>query len=326
MGHQPLRVALASYLRASRGVQCEAEQIIITTSTQQSLMLAAQVLADPGDPVWIEDPCYHRAEASLASAGACLVSVPVDEEGLDLEQGKALGVLPRMVYITPSHQYPLGYTMSLRRRLALLDWARQHDVWIMEDDYVSEYRFEGKPLTALQGLDTAGRVLHMGTFSKVFTPAFRLGYLVIPEALVEPFRAVRSLVDRCPPFIDQAVLADFIDGGHLSWHIRKMRTIYAERRDVLTTAILDEAPDLLEVDPQDAGLHVLGWLPHGVDDREITRHLAENGIMAPSISYFFSRPPTRGALVLGYAGWNPPQLQESVRAMARTMRNVMRDR
>lgn len=323
MGHPPLREAVASYLQATRGVQCEAEQVIITTSTQHALLLAAQVLLDSGDPIWIEDPCYHRAEASLASTGARLIPIPVDEEGLDLEAGMALGAPPRMVYITPSHQYPLGITMSLPRRLELLDWARQQNVWIMEDDYISEYRFEGKPLTALQGLDTSGRVLYMGTFSKVFTPALRLGYLVVPPSLVEPFRAIRSLLDKCPAFIDQAVLADFINEGHFSHHIRRMRILYAERREALRAAILEEATDLLELDSVDAGLHVLAWLPNGVEDREITRCLAENGIMAPCLSYFFHRPPPRGALVLGFAGWSPPELRASVRAMARSMRGLL---
>jgi len=320
MGYPPLREALAVYLRAARGVRCEPEQVILVSSSQHAITLLSQILLDPGDSVWIEDPGYPRAQAALTAAGMALVPVPVDGEGLDLQAGQSLDAAARLVYITPSHQYPLGVTMSLSRRLAVLEWAATQKAWILEDDYVSEYRYAGRPLTALQGLDTAGRVIYMGTFSKLFSPALRLSYLVIPPGLVDPFMAARSLIDRGPSFGDQATMADFIQEGYFSRHIRRMRTLYAERQEILKTALQATLSEYLEVQPCDAGLHILGWLQKGMNDAPLTTYLAEQGIMAPALSYFSMTQSGWSGLVLGFAGWDAPEIKQGVEKMARGIR------
>ena len=226
-GYMPLREAIAAYLGPSRGVQCKPDQIVIVSGTQQALDLSARVLLDPGDSVLVEEYCYSAARAAFKGAGACLVPVRVDDAGLDISDPAASSSNARVAYVTPSHQYPLGVTMSLSRRLALLDWANRTSAWILEDDYDSEYRYVARPLAALQGLDKSGRVIYIGTFSKVLFPSLRLGYMVVPSDLVEPFARARAGVGWCCPFIDQAVLADFISEGHFTRHIRRMRSIYA---------------------------------------------------------------------------------------------------
>lgn len=202
-GYGPLRAGISAYLRAARAVRCSPEQVIVVSGSQQALDLAARVLLDPGDAAWVEEPGYAGARAALLGAGARLVPVPVDEEGLDVAAGARLGPDARLVHVTPSHQYPLGATMSLARRLELLGWARRSGAWVLEDDYDSEYRYAGRPLEALQGLDAEGRVIYVGTFSKVLFPSLRLGYLVLPPDLVDAFAAARELTDRHPPGPDQ---------------------------------------------------------------------------------------------------------------------------
>ena len=232
-GYRPLREAVAAHLGAARGVRCEWRQVVVLTSTQQAMDLAARLALDPGDQAWIEDPGYLGARAALRAAGAQTVPVPVDAEGLDVSAGEALAPRARLAYVTPSHQYPLGATLSLARRLQLLNWAGRAGAWILEDDYDSEFRFAGRPLAAVQGLDTEGRVLYAGTFNKVMFPSLRLAYLVVPPALVDAFVAARALSDGCPPALTQAALADFIEQGHFAAHVRRMRAIYQERRDAL---------------------------------------------------------------------------------------------
>ena len=196
VGYRPLREAIATYLAGARGVQCEPDQIIINTSSQQALDIAVRVLTDPGDAVWLEEPGYLGARGAFTAAGLSLVPVPVDDDGLQVETGIELAPDARLAYVTPSRQYPLGFTLSLARRFALLDWARSAGAWIIEDDYDSEYRYKGRPLAALQGLDNTARVIYVGTFTKVLFPSLRLGYLVAPPDLVEPLIAARSFVDR----------------------------------------------------------------------------------------------------------------------------------
>ena len=322
LGYRPLREAIAVHLRASRGLNCQPEQVVVVSSTQHALTLLAQVLLDPGEPVWIEDPGYLRAQAALKAAGATLVPIPLDSEGFDLSAAIRRPTAAHMVYVTPSHQYPLGITMSLSRRLALLDWARRRNGWIVEDDYTAEYRFAGQPLTALQGLDERGRVIYLGTFSKMFSPALRLGYMVVPPTLIELFEAARSLIDRPPSFIDQAVLAVFIREGHFGRHVRRMRILYASRREALRQAIQEQIPSL-QIEPGgNAGLHLVAWLPAGVRDHVVARQLAAHGIMAPPLSNYALRPTRRGALILGFAGWSPAEIVESVHRMAALMREA----
>src|SRR3954452_2998457 len=244
-GFAPLRRAIAEYLRAARGVRCTWEQVVVTAGSQQALDLAARVLLDPGDTAWVEDPGYMGARGAFTAAGVLCAPIPVDGEGLSVADGIARFPDARMAYCTPSHQYPMGVTMSLARRMALLAWARDRGAWIVEDDYDSEFRYAGRPLPALQGLDAAGRVIYTGTFSKVLFPALRLGYVVVPEALIEPFRAAHALADRHNPSVDQAVLAAFLAEGHFTRHLRRIRAAYGERQQLMLEQLSDRLPDVL---------------------------------------------------------------------------------
>lgn len=313
-GYAPLREAIAAYLREARAVRCETEQVIVVTGAQQAVDLAARVLLDPGDTAWIEDPGYPGARGALIAAGIRLVPVPVDAEGLDVRHGARRAPGARLVYVTPSHQYPLGVTMSLHRRLELLEWASRSGAWILEDDYDSEYRYAGRPLAALQGLDPTGRVIYAGTFSKVLFPSLRLGYLVVPSELTEAFMAARALADRQSPSVTQAALADFIDGGHFARHIRQTRALYAERQDVLVQAVRRSLGGLLEVMPAEAGMHLVGWLPDGVDDRDAARAALGQKVDVPPLSGFRAGPARRGergGLILGYAAYTPREIDEA---------------
>lgn len=315
-GYRPLREAIAAYLGAARGVRCEPEQIVIVAGSQQGLDIAARVLLDEGDVAWLEDPGYLGARGALRGAGARLVPVPVDAEGLDLAAGAARAPAPRLIYVTPSHQYPLGVTMSLARRLALLEWAGQVGAWILEDDYDSEYRYAGRPLAALQGLDREGRVIYLGTFSKVLCPALRLGYLVAPPRLVDAFIAARALADRHSPGVEQAALADFIAEGHFARHIRRTRALYAARQAALVDAARRELTGLLEVRPADAGLHLVGWLPDDADDATLAERAAAHGVETVPLSrYALGASGPRG-LILGYAALDEETIHAGVARLA----------
>ena len=236
-GYEPLREAIAEYLGAARAVRCEPSQVLVTTGSQQGLQLLGQVLLDANERVWIEEPGYPGARQALSMAGAQLVPVPVDDEGLDVAEGIRRARTAHAVYITPSHQYPLGVTMTATRRMLLLNWAMRSGAWIIEDDYDSEYRLGGRPIASLQGLDTDARVIYIGTFSKVMFPALRLGYMVVPHDLVEAFAAARDASDQFSSTLYQAALTDFIREGHFARHIRKMRMLYMQRRSALVEAI-----------------------------------------------------------------------------------------
>ena len=315
-GYRPLREAIAGYLRDARMMRCDVDQIVIVAGSQQALFLVAHLLTDPGDVVWMEDPGYRGARVAFQSAGATVVPVSVGEEGFALESVAATSPAARLVYVTPSHQFPLGMTMSLRRRLALIEWAARTSAWVIEDDYSSEYRYAGKPLAAMQGLDRAGRVIYLGTFSKVLFPAMRLGYLVAPPALIDAFRATRALLDRGSPTLTQAVLADFIAEGHFGRHIRRMRTLYADRQAAILDACAKELRGLLDVSPSDAGMHVVGWLPERCDDQMVSERASAQGIHVPALSMYSIRPPQRGALVLGYTCAPPRSLRTAARRLA----------
>ncbi len=319
LGYLPLRQALADYLGAARGVRCTADQVIITSGSQDALNMVTLLLLNPGDPVWLEDPGYRGARAALLTAGAKITPVPVDSEGLDLAAGIRLQPNARLVYVTPSHQYPLGVTMSLSRRLALIDWARQTGAWLIEDDYDSEYRYHGRPLSSLQGLDVAGQVLYIGTLSKVLFPALRLGYLVIPTALVEGFQRALAMMQHHLPGVEQAVLADFIREGHFARHIRQMRLLYAERQQILLTAAQQALGDQLVITPSEAGLHVTGLLAKGLDDHRISERALRLGVEAQPLSSYTLGNLERGGLVLGYAGLTADQIREGVVQLRRAI-------
>jgi GntR family transcriptional regulator/MocR family aminotransferase len=324
-GYAPLREAIAAYLGEARAVRCEAAQVIVVTGAQQAVDLAARVLLDPGDTAWVEDPGYPGARGALVAAGIRPAPVPVDAEGLDVRRGARRAPGARLVYVTPSHQYPLGVTMSLHRRLALLEWASTSGAWVLEDDYDSEYRYAGRPLAALQGLDAARRVIYAGTFSKVLFPALRLGYLIVPPELVDAYVAARALTDRHSPSVTQAALADFIDGGHFARHIRRTRALYAERQAALVRAARRSLGGLLEVAPAEAGMHLMGWLPAGVDDRVAARAALARDVDALPLSSFRARPARRGArggLMLGYAAYAPREIEEGCARLAAALREA----
>jgi GntR family transcriptional regulator/MocR family aminotransferase len=318
LGSLSFRQAVAAYLRTARAVRCEAEQIMVVSGSQQALEITARVVVDPGQSVWVEEPGYSGAHDALAMAGARLVPVPIDGGGLDAAAGIARCPRARAAYLTPSHQFPLGVTMSLARRLQLLEWAQATGAWLIEDDYDSEYRYESQPIGALQGLDRDARVIYIGTFSKVLFPALRVGYLVIPPDLVGRFSTVRAAMDLCPPALNQAVLADFIAEGHFARHLRRTRALYAERRSALVEALRRELP-LLEVVGAEAGFHLTAILAGRPGDLAISERAARDGLWAMPLSACYLGPPSQEGLVLGYGGIGVAQMPGAVRRLRRVL-------
>lgn len=326
-GFMPLRKLLAAYLSASRGVHCAPEQIIITSGSQQALYLCAALLLAPGDAAWIEDPGYRGASGTLHAAEARVCHVPVDQDGLCVALGAQHYPDARLVYVTPSHQYPLGVTMSLQRRLELLAWASANKTWVVEDDYDSEYRYAGPPLASLQSLDKSGCVIYVGTLSKVLFPGLRLGYLVLPSALVESFTHGKAVIDRHTSIVPQIVLADFIAEGHFNRHIRRTREVYDERQTALLEALASHFSDEIELGPVNAGLHVAAAFRKGYDDQAVAHAAFTKGIEVRALSQFYAAPEdaplrqsTPSGLLLGFA--SVPVAE--TRAAAPLLRDVLR--
>jgi len=300
-GYLPLREAIAEYLRVARSVNCTADQVVITTGIHQSIDLATKLLAETGDRAWVEDPCYWGTRSVLRSLNLEPVPVAVDAEGIDLRSSDWRKP-PRFIFVTPSHQYPLGPVMSLSRRRMLLEYAAVHNAWIMEDDYDSEFRYNSRPLAALQGMDTYDRVLYLGSFSKTLFPGLRIGFLVVPQTLSASFATGLSELYRGGQLFTQAVLADFIGEGHFASHIRRMRVLYEERLRLLQEAISLHFGDTLPISGGDAGLHLTLGLPDGCDDAAVSRHAQSEGIIARPLSRYYMKPDhTRRGLILGYA-------------------------
>lgn len=323
-GYARLREAIASYVGVARAVRCQPEQVIIINGSQQAIDLAARVLADPGDSAVIEDPGYLGARSALQAAGIDLLPVQVGSDGLCVERLREKHQKAKLVYVTPSHQFPLGVVLSLPKRLQLLDWAARHNAWILEDDFDSEYRYQSKPIPALQGLDQNSRVIYMGTFSKVLFPSLRIGYLIVPPDLMDAFVAARWICDRSSPLVEQAALADFITEGHLASHIRRMRALYMERRAVMMTMIKGELGDLLETWDAEAGMHTVGWLRAGIEDSRVASEAAKVGLNTLPVSGFALRPLSRGALLLGYAGFRPDAIKKGMRELALVIRKCIK--
>ncbi|HEX3158659.1 MAG TPA: PLP-dependent aminotransferase family protein, partial [Gemmatimonadaceae bacterium] len=326
-GYPPLREAVAHYLGVSRGVRCEAEQVVIVAGAQQGVHLAARVCLDPGEAAWMEEPGYPDARRALLDAGVRVVPVPVDRDGLDVAAGRLRAADARLVFVTPAHQAPLGMVMSVGRRLALLEWARERGAWILEDDYDSEYRYSGHPLPALQGLAEANeRVLYLGTFSKTLFPALRLGYLVVPHSLVDAIAGARALVDRHSPLVDQAIVADFMESGHFARHLRRTRAIYAERQGALLAAAGEELAGLVRLAPDQGGLQLIAWLPPGVSADAAAGAARHAGVDCLSLARYYAepRPDAPEALMLGYAGFDGPELRRAARSLARALRPLVR--
>jgi len=312
LGSERFREAVCYYLRTARAVQCNPNQIMIVSGSQQALDITARVLLDPGSRVFVEEPGYQLQRTVLTAAGGNLLPVPVDADGMDIASAIMQYGDARAAFVTPSHQYPLGSTMSLSRRLQLLNWAQNSGAWIIEDDYDSEYRFESRAIASLQGLDVNARVIYIGTFSKVLFPSLRIGYLVIPPDLVERFTAMRAAMDIFPPYLYQEVLADFMSLGHFGRHIRSMRQLYAQRRKVLIQSLQQELGQMLEVHGAEAGMHVTITLPAGQNDVEITAKAAADGLWVTPLSPSYSGEKARHGLVLGFGSTPAEQIHRAV--------------
>jgi GntR family transcriptional regulator / MocR family aminotransferase len=300
-GYRPLRRALSDYLRVARSVNCTPDQIIITTGIHQSIDLAVRLLTDVGDRAWVEEPCYWGVRSVLQSSGLTLAPVPVDDEGLNPRESD-LRAPPKIALVTPSHQYPLGMVMSLARRRTLLEYAKQHGVWIIEDDYDSEFRYGSRPLASLQGLDDAGRVIYVGSLGKMLFPGLRIGYMIAPEDLVDTFRTGVAELYREGQLMQQAVLTEFIMDGYLTSHVRRMRALYGERRQMLIDAITARFGDSLPVMGEQAGLHFVLGLPRQADDRAVAAAAYEAGVIVrPLAAYYSGEAAAQRGLLLGYA-------------------------
>jgi GntR family transcriptional regulator / MocR family aminotransferase len=319
LGYQPLRDAVAGYLNASRGVQCAPGQIAIVGGLQEALDLVARLFLDPGDLVCMENPGYPGAAQAFESVGAKIIPLGLDREGMRLPYARMKGV--RLVYVTPGHQFPLGVTMSLPRRLELLEWARKCNAVIFEDDYDSEYRYSGRPVPALQGLDRHGLVLFAGSFSKVLFPALRLGYLVVPPDLLSRVAAAKSIATRHSPVLEQAILCDFITEGHFARHLRRMREVYAERLAVLLESARKELAGLLEISNVEAGLQTVGYLRDGIDSESVAKAAAARNVEVTPIGRYCRGPLPRQGLQLGFAAVDASEIRRGVRELALALEN-----
>jgi GntR family transcriptional regulator/MocR family aminotransferase len=311
-----LRRALATYLRDARGVRCEAQQIIVTSGAQEALSLVAEALIERGETIWIEDPGYLGARAAFIRAAAKLVPIPIDTEGLTIPKLRAR---PRLIYTTPSRQFPLGTTMTLSRRMALLEFARRSGAWIVEDDYDSELRYDGRPMPSLQGLDGGNHVIYIGSFSKVLFGSLRLGYVVVPDSLGEVIRKLKEIEYGTSPGTEQATAAIFIEQGYFSTHVRRMRRLYRERRDSFSEAARKYLSGWLTFPKVDAGMDAMGWLARETDDAALSKRLAAIGIDAPPLSAYSLRPCPPG-LLFGFTAFSPEQIRSAMQRISNLIR------
>jgi len=321
-GSPDLRKAIAEYLCTARAVNCDADQVIVVGGSQEALDIAARVLLDRDSSVWLEEPGYNLARHALALSGGNLVPVPVDREGLDVAMGMKLCPTARAAYVTPSHQFPLGVTMSAARRIQLLNWAQASGAWIIEDDYDSEYRYGGTPIASLQGLDANARVIYIGTFSKILFPSLRIGYLVVPRDLLDRFVAMRVAMSIYPPYLTQAVLTDFINQGHFSRHIRRTRLLYSERRARLTECLEREFGTDLSVLQGESGMNLVVMLPEDARDVELARRAAARGLWLWPLSPYYLGRPSKGFL-LGFGSVPVSEMPAAVHRMSQVLRGTL---
>jgi GntR family transcriptional regulator/MocR family aminotransferase len=322
-GALELRRALSDYLRRARGVGCSPEQILITHGTQQGIDLVARTLVDPGDRVALEEPHYTGFSFALGAYGAELVPVGVDAHGLCVDELDTHVPLAG-VCVSPSHQFPTGGILSLERRLALLDFAAREGAFVLEDDYDGEYRYEGRPVPSLQGLDRIGSVIYAGTASKLLFPSLRIGWLVAPEPLVRPLTLAKAYTDTGSPTLEQLALADFIEGGHLERHVRRSRLRNAERREALHAAVQRHLGDAAVLEGTPAGLHGLLWIADlpAARESELRRACEARGVGIYPVRPYYSRPPRRAGFVLGYASLSPRDIDAGIRRLAGALRSL----
>jgi GntR family transcriptional regulator/MocR family aminotransferase len=318
-----LREAIADHVQSARGTRCRADDVVIVGGTQRSLELICDLVLDEGDEAWLEEPGYPGARAALVAAGARIVPVPVDEEGLSVTAGARLASRARLVYVTPSNQFPLGVPMSLSRRLSLLRWASSARAWVLEDDYDSEFRYGARPIPCLHGLDEDGRVIYAGSFSKTLFPALRLGFLIVPSDLQQRLLSARRATDVHPPLLEQAALADLMAGGHFDRHLRRMRAAYRERLEALLDAARRWCNGALVVRPASTGLHVVGELVD-VPANRVGQEAAARGVeVTPLPHYYIGRPRSAfngsripNALVMGFAAVRPDVIRRGMEQLA----------
>jgi GntR family transcriptional regulator/MocR family aminotransferase len=315
-GYRPLRAAIAHYLAVSRGVRCSPDQVIVVSGAQQAHDLLARLVLKKDEPVWMEDPGYFGAEIAFSSVGAKIIPVPVDEQGLNVEAGLRLCPHAKGAYVTPAHQFPLGMTMSLERRMALLKWASRAGAFVIEDDYDSEYRFEGRPVPALQSLDRNSNVILVGSFAKLLSPSLRIGYVVLPSSLVDWFLAFRYRTDFRNLSLDQAVLCDFIEDGHLGRHLRRMRNLYSSRLAALLDGGHQCLRGLLKISDVRAGLYTVGFLENGMSSRQAEKAAATRGVEVVALDrYVLKRPDPKGVL-MGFAAFDETEIRRALLQLA----------
>ncbi len=318
-GYRPLRDAIAEYLRTSRGVRCTAEQVVIVSGIQQALDLLARLLLKSGDPIWMEDPGYFGARIAFDNVGADLIPVPVDGEGLSVSAGMKTCPKAKGAYVSPAHQFPLGVTMSLERRMALLSWASRAGAFVIEDDYDSEYRFEGPPVPSLQSLDNHSSVIFIGSFSKTLFPALRIGYVVLPAPLVDPFVALRYRIEFRNSSFDQSVLCDFISDGHLARHLRRMRNLYSGRLATLMDGAKQHLDGLLEISNVRAGLYTIGYLRNGMPSRRAEELASAQGVEVLAVDRCTLKRPDPKALLLGFGGFDDVAIRQGLIRLAKAL-------
>jgi GntR family transcriptional regulator/MocR family aminotransferase len=315
-GFPPLRQAIADHVRAARGTECDAEQVVVVAGAQRAVAILCQLLLDPGDAAWMEEPGYPGAHSALLAAGARILPAPVDAEGLDVARAIRRAPRARLAYVTPSHQFPLGVTLSLRRRQELLKWARRSSAWVIEDDYDSEFRYGARPIPCLHGLDADGRVIYVGSFSKTLFPGLRLGFMIVPRDLAEAVAAARRASDLHPPRLEQAVLADLMQQGHYERHLRRVRALCQERLAALGEAARRHCGGSLRIRPARTGLHVVADLV-GADASRVFEEAAARGVeVMPLSAYYHGASRRPNALVLGFGGVRPESIDDGMARLA----------
>jgi GntR family transcriptional regulator/MocR family aminotransferase len=314
-GYLPLRTAIAEHVRLSRGVRCTGDNVIIFAGAQQALDVTSRLLLAPGDHAWCEDPGYEGAYAAIIASGAVPVPVPVDGEGMSVDEGRRRCEGARLAFVCPSKQFPLGMEMTLRRRLQLLEWAVAKGAWIIEDDYDNEFRFAGRPVPALHAIDEGERVIYLGTFSKVLFPALRLGFAVIPDGLVDAFVAARGVVGRYSPLLEQMVVADFMREGHFASHLLRMRKLYSERHEVMLDCARRYLPDFIKPVPSETGMQMIATVADEFDPDEVAGTAAAEGLEITPVSWFAVENHTPAALILGFSAFSPATIEYGMKRL-----------